>query len=345
MKNYDDIYALISKSLTDQLTEEESLQLKKWISENKKHQTEYNDVLRLWEKSSDLKFPGKISTDRALKIVHEKTGVIRTIKYRLSLMQQVAAVLVVSVLLSSVFSYFAVKHQTENSIYQEVFAAYGTRTNIELPDGSTVYLNSGSTLRFPNQLKNGKVRRVELSGEGFFKVAKDKKKPFIVQSGKLEVEALGTEFDVNAYNPETGIEVALVEGKVLVNAIDAKSKKTSLMLDPNQLARFFPQTNRIEKEQIIIPEKYTGWISGKMVFNDDPIQKVIQRLENWYNVKIRLEDDQLKKYRFTGAFMNEPLEDILNVFSLTSPLKYKVVADRVDSEGKFTKKEIILKLK
>jgi transmembrane sensor len=344
MKNYDEIYVLISKSLTSRLTEEESLQLNNWISESREHRIEYNDVLRLWEKSKNLGFPEKLHTGKALNIVHKKAGIIRLIAYRLNLIQQIAAILFLSFLLSSVFSYFAFKRQAENSFYEEVSSAYGTRTHIELPDGSTVYLNSGSTLRFPNQLKNGKVRRVELTGEGFFKVTKDPKRPFIVQSGKLEVKALGTEFDVNAYAPETGIEVALVEGKVAVGTTHMKSKET-VILTPNQLARYLPLTNKISKEVMTEPEKYTGWTNGKMVFSDDPIQKVIQRIENWYNVKIRVEDDQLKKYRFTGTFVNESVEEILNAFSLTSPLQYEITAAQIDSNGKYTKREIILKSK
>ncbi|MDX9881021.1 MAG: DUF4974 domain-containing protein [Prolixibacteraceae bacterium] len=343
MKSYDEIYALISKSLTDRLTVEESSQLNSWVSESKEHRAEYNEVRRLWEKSKNLAFPEKLRTERALKSVHEKAGIVSGITYRLSLIQQIAAVLIVSLLLSSAFSYFAFKRQTENTYYQEISAAHGTRTNIELPDGSTVCLNSGSTLRFPGQFKNGKVRRVELTGEGFFKVASDKRRPFIVCSGELEVKALGTEFDVNAYNPETGIEVALIEGKVLVSAVNTTKKGTSVILEPNQLARILPQTNKIIKEQVTSAEKYTGWTNGKMVFSDDPIQKVIQRMENWYNVKIRLEDKQLEKYRFTGTFENEPLEEILNVFGLTSPLKYETVSAQIGNEGKYTKREIILK--
>ncbi len=345
MKSYDEIYALITKSLTDRLTGEESLQLNNWMSESKERRAEYNEVRKLWEKSGTLVFPEKLRTEKALKSVHKKTGIIGGITYRLSLIQQIAAVLVVSLLLSSAFSYFAFKRQPESSFYQEVSAAHGTRTNIELPDGSTVFLNSGSTLRFPGRFKNCKVRRVELTGEGFFKVASDKNRPFVVQSGEIEVKALGTEFDVNAYNPETGIEVALIEGKVLVSTVNANNRETSVILNPDQLARVFPQANKITKEPITSREKYTGWTNGKMVFVDDPIQKVIERMENWYNVKIRLEDEHLEKYRFTGTFENEPLEEILNVFGLTSPLKYEIIAARAENDGKYTKREIILKSK
>ena len=120
MKNYDEIYVLISKSLTSRLTEEESLQLNNWISESREHRMEYNDVLRLWEKSKNLGFPEKFHTGKALNIVHKKAGIIRLIAYRLNLIQQIAAILFLSFLLSSVFSYFAFKRQAENSFYRSI---------------------------------------------------------------------------------------------------------------------------------------------------------------------------------------------------------------------------------
>ncbi|HAZ02143.1 MAG: hypothetical protein A2W90_22695 [Bacteroidetes bacterium GWF2_42_66] len=345
MNDNEEIYVLISRHLSGNITDQESSLLNNWISENEKHKVEFDDIVDLWEKSGILQFPGKINSNRALNTVHEKAGIEKVKVFKLSVIQQIAAILFLSVLLSGAFSYFLSNRQSNPVYYEEVNAAYGTRTNIELPEGTLVYLNSGSSLRFSNHFAKQNERRVELKGEGFFKVAKDAKRPFIVQANKLEVTALGTEFNVNAYNPDSRIEIALIEGKVAIDLVNTTKSERVMVLDPGQLARFDVTENKIYKESIVEHEKYIGWIDGKMIFMDDPIQEVMKRMESWYNVEIQVEDEQLMNYRFTGTFINESLEEILTVFSLTSPLQYEINPATKNSDGEYSKRTIILKAK
>lgn len=345
MNDNEKIYELISKHLSGNITEQESSLLNNWISESKKHNVEFEDIVDLWEKSGTLHFPENINTNRALNNVHEKAGIDKIKAFKLSVIQQIAAILFLSVLLSGAYSYFLSGRQSNPVYYEEVNAAYGTRTNIELPDGTLVYLNSGSSLRFSNQFAKQNERRVELKGEGFFKVAKDAKRPFVVQADKLEVTALGTEFNVNAYYPGSKIEIALIEGKVAIDVVNKTESERVMVLDPGQLAHFDVTENKIYKETIVEYEKYIGWTDGKMIFMDDPIQEVMKRMESWYNVEIRVEDDQLMNYRFTGTFINESLEEVLNVFSLTSPFQYEINPAIKNSDGEYSKRTIILKAK
>lgn len=345
MKDYKDIHELIGSQLIGTITEADLKKLKIWIAQSEKHRIEYEDIVALWNKSESLQFPGTINQKNALAVIHANAGITNRKIFKLSLIHQIAAVLVLSVILSATYSIFFISKSADSSTYQEVCAASGTRSSINLPDGSMVYLNSGSTIRFSNQLASQKERRVELNGEGYFKVAKDTKHPFIVQIEKLEVRALGTEFNVNAYEPKTKIEIALVEGKVSIGNLNSKADESLMILDPDQLASYIETENRLYKETEVSMEKYVGWTKGKMVFIDDPFQDVVKRLEIWYNVEIQIADNQLKKYRFTGTFINESLEDILSVFGLTSPLQYEIKPASIASNGKFSKRIVTLKSK
>lgn len=339
----DYIYTIIYRYLTGQITDEESVILENWKSENARNRSGFDDIVELWHQTGNFQFPEKIDTGRALSEVHGKSGIREPKSFNLTFIRQIAAILILSVLFSGLYSYFFSGKANDSDYYEEVNAAYGTRTNVGLPDGSVVFLNSGSSLRFSGRLGETVKRTVELKGEGYFKVAKDAERPFIVDVGKLSVEALGTEFNVNAYEPESQIDVILIEGKVAVHSRDGKKSGSDLILEPNQLAHFDASANNLLKELVADPVKYTGWTEGKMIFRDDPIREVMRRMENWYNVDIQLKDQGLMNYRFTGTFVDESLEEILNAFSLTSPLHYEIVLAVKNEEGIYSKRIINLK--
>ncbi len=332
------IYRLIYRHLTERIKDDEVTILENWKSEYPQNLIEFNDIVEVWRQTGDFKFPVKIDTEQALTDVHRKSGIQKQKVLKLTLVRQIAAILILSVLFAGVYNYFFSDRATESGYYEEVQAACGTRTNLELPDGSVVFLNSGSSLRFSSNLAQNRERRVELKGEGYFQVAKDTKRPFIVEVEKLSVEALGTAFNVNAYEPAAEIDVVLIEGKVAVRTgTDEKSEK-ALILEPNQLAHYDAAENNLLKEQVSDAGRYTGWTEGKLVFMDDPIMVVIKRMENWYNVDIQLKDERLKDYRFTGTFVNESLEEILNTLRLTSPLHYEIIPAVKNGEGIYSKR-------
>ncbi len=319
----------------------------KWISEKKENKLEFEDLIELWRKTGNFSFPEKIDGETALKQIHIKAGIHKTRRLNFRLVAQIAAVLLLSILFSGTYSYFNSRNSqsSDNSYTQQVCAAFGTRTNIDLPDGTTVYLNSGSSLRFSSDLGKTNTRYVELKGEGYFEVAKDEKRPFIVKTARLDVKVVGTTFNVNAYSPEEEIKVALVEGKViLANATNGKSKDL-MILNASELAHFETDANKISKSTDVDMERYIGWIHGKIIFVDDPIREVVKRLENSYNVDITLKDQQLNSYRYTGTFINETLDEILNVLSLTSPLDYKIEAPAKNDTGEYSKRKILLRKK
>lgn len=340
----DQIYEIIARKLTTTISSEESRILEEWISKSPENQIEFEDIEVLWKKTGEFHIPSRVDQNSALNLVHKRAEINSSKIIRLKLLYQAAAVLVLAVLLAGSYNYFFIGLKSTGEYYEKVTAAAGTRTHVDLPDGSRVFLNSGSTLRFSNQFTSKKQRRIELSGEAYFDVAKDPEHPFIVQAGAIEVKALGTEFNVDAYNKDETIDVVLLEGKVAISRSNQKIEKALMVLDPNEKAHFDVKENKISKTKAYELERYVGWIDGKMVFSDDPIMDVMKKLENWYNVEIRLEDPDLKKYRFTGTFINESVDEILHTFSLTSPLSYEIIPAQKDVQGRYTKRIIKLKM-
>ncbi|WP_163718618.1 FecR family protein [Mangrovibacterium lignilyticum] len=340
----DHIYEIIARKLTGTISTEESQSLDKWISESLKNQIEFEDIQILWNKTGKFRIPSQLDQNAALTQIHQRADIKSPKTLRLNILYQAAAILVLAVILAGTYNYFFSTPKAPTEYYEKVFTAAGTRTHVDLPDGSKVYLNSGSSLRFSNRFTSKKQRRIELDGEAYFDVAKDHEHPFIVQAGPIEVKALGTEFNVDAYNKDHSIDVVLLEGKVAISDSNKATEKALMTLEPNEKAHFNVKENKISKEKTYELEKYVGWIDGKMVLMDDPIQDVMQKLENWYNVDIRLEDPQLSKYRFTGTFINESVEEILHTFSLTSPLSYEITPAQKDSQGRYTKRIIKLKM-
>ncbi|WP_423130034.1 FecR domain-containing protein [Gaoshiqia sp. Z1-71] len=340
----DPIYSLISKKLTGDISPGEAAALDQWLGDSPENRAEFNDLAALWQQSQQLRFPGKIDRPAALEKVRRHAGLRKASKFRLNLFYQVAAILLLSVLFSGLYNYFISGTRPSGEYFEEVLAAYGTRSQVGLPDGSTVYLNSGSSLKFSSRFADRKQRLISLKGEAYFDVAKDPKRPFIVKAGAIEVEALGTEFNVDAYEPDEAIDVVLVEGKVAVNVLKPGAGKDQMVLDPHELARFDAKENKLIRGKTGEMEKHVGWIDGKIVFMDDPIRDVIRELEHWYHVQIELTDPRLVNYRFTGTFIDEPVEEILNVFSMTSPLSYEITPAEKDGQNRFSKRIIKLKI-
>ena len=344
----DEIYDLIAKSFTGELTEEESVHLNSWKAAEESNLAAYNDYMEIWKHSNRLALPSQIDLSGSLEITRHKAGIKnREIKW-MSLMRQIAAVLVLSIIFATTY-HLVEKPVTlmkkEVVVFQEVRAAYGTQTRIELPDGTMVSLNSGSTLKFPTTFDNSKTRLVYLSGEGNFKVAKNAQQPFIVDINKLQVRVLGTTFNVDAYPGNAAITIALVEGKILLQQTSNDKISDLMEMKPNQVAFFKQSENKIQWKTESDLTKYTAWTDGKIVFSNDPVITVIQKLENWYNVDIELADKKLEKYRFTGTFIDEPLEQVLSILNLTSQMQYKVIPAKKLGDNSFSKRKIISKSK
>jgi transmembrane sensor len=213
---------------------------------------------------------------------------------------------------------------TKNELtYNTLRVPYGKRFKIQLSDGTVVNLNSGTSLKYPVAFVEGENRSVFLDGEAFFDVATDKDHPFIVNAEALNIEVLGTKFNVSAYHENLTAEVVLVEGSVGLSHEKEALKKESLTLTSGTKGSFDKKKKQISKEKVTI-EIYTQWLEGGLVFRNRSFENISKNLERHFNVKIANTNELLKKEIFNASFKEEPIEIILNDLKNSFYFEYKM---------------------
>ena len=200
--------------------------------------------------------------------------------------------------------------------YNTMTVPRGRTFKLRLEDGTMVWLNAGSTIRFPTAF-TGKERKVELMGEGYFEVAKNASMPFKVEVNGMEVEVLGTHFNINSYNDEPAIRTTLLEGSVKIN----KNNTTSL-LKPGQQA----EVNSAGEVRIINNadiDEAVAWKNGIFNFEGNDIQSVMRQIARWYDVDIKYEN--ISTAHFMGTISrNVNMSEVLNMIALTGAVHFKV---------------------
>ncbi|TKC08615.1 FecR family protein [Pedobacter frigoris] len=195
----------------------------------------------------------------------------------------------------------------------------GGTYQVILPDGTKVWLNAASSIKFPSDFKGTKQRRIELTGEAYLEVAKDKSHPFIVESDGQQVEVLGTHFNVNSYADEGAIKTTLLEGSVKVNDVILKPNQQSLLTGPN----------RIQVKDVDVTEA-VAWKNGLFSFNKAPMQTVMRQIARWYNVEVEYESDDLKNKLLEGSVSRyDKVSGILNAIAQTGAAKFKIEGKKI----------------
>jgi len=226
----------------------------------------------------------------------------------------------------------------------EIEAPVGSRTNIELADGTKVWLNHGSKLKYPSQF-SAENREVFLTGEGYFEVAHNPQKKFIVKTEKIQITALGTCFNVLAYPKKSFVKTTLVEGKVLVEKRIGNSKAIKICeMEPNQLVKFNLEKNSYSCAATNV-SKQISWKDGVLVFDNDPIDEVADRLSRWFNVEFIIKDSKVKHYLYTAKFVDETLPQILELMEIATPISYKITSRKKLPDGTFSKRKVCIDMK
>jgi len=211
----------------------------------------------------------------------------------------------------------------ENLVFNEVYIPFGQKFRIILSDGTKVWLNSGSRLRFPKSLNTAtsKNRVVYLEGEAYFDVTKDEHRPFIVNAENLDIKVLGTEFNVSAYKSDGEIATTLVEGSV--NVYDNSNPDERIVLKPSFQASFVKANGQLTKQKVDA-RIYTGWMENRLIIDNLTFEHIIDKLERTHNVIIVNEVESLNKEVYKGEFENESIEAILNTIASSTPFTYKI---------------------
>jgi len=199
--------------------------------------------------------------------------------------------------------------------YNEISIPKMGEYSLILSDGTKVYLNSMSKLKYPIVFDNDK-RIVELEGEAFFEVTKDKSKPFIVRTSKCDITVLGTKFNVNSYKDDEELLVTLASGKVKVNV---KNSKPVFLLPGEQLR----ENNGVMEKKKVNTRIYTSWKDGKYLFSNTRLEDIIKQVHRWYDVEVFYSSDKLKEYHFSGAVVkNQTLNQFLKKLSKSGDIEF-----------------------
>jgi transmembrane sensor len=351
-----------------------------WIKENRENRKLLDQLADIWQASivherldaydennawQNFRKFLKLSDMDAGKGLFFASGIIR-------LRQTIAAAAVVFILLVSAFllSKYGITQKTP--VYSEFIVPYGSKSEITLPDGSSIWINAGSKVKYDN-LFNIKNRQVYLTGEAYFEI-ENAKLPFVVNTQGICIRVLGTKFNVKAYPEEKTVETTVEKGMVeILNTLKGGTEAGKIILKSNQQALLslkelrdeIKNNTMAEKSKAVgiqeqktdagqgltinkkvKPEIYSSWKDAQWIIESEELQDLARKLERRYNVKIVFRDESLKKYVFSGVLKDETIEQVLEAMKLTAPVGYElknnvvslheisVLKSRLNSAGK-----------
>lgn len=326
---------ILIRYIDGMLTEEEAVEVKNWRAASLENEKLLEQVYFTAQVASRLKVMRTVNPDEALSRfksrIHKKEKRL-ALRQVLGVIQRAAAVLFIPVFLLS--AYLFIQQGQGNVRTLAVRTNPGVVSAFDLPDGSKVWLNANSELRYPSDF-NADTRTVELTGQGYFEVTKNAHKPFIVKADKdYSVEVLGTSFNVSAYKDESMIETTLVEGSVKLNVVSG-GKRMTQMLKPNEKAEYQKGAGKI-KVFGVNTEYDTAWKNGEIIFRNHPMDKVLKTLERYYHVVFEVKDNEILKSIITARFKDEQLPQVLEYLKLASGIQYAIHKPTVKDSGSGT---------
>ncbi len=352
------------KYFDPELTTEEKKKLITELNTDSVNKKEFESYLKLWSitaftdsNNDDLNIQKEyslltknISKERKSNYNNEEAVVTLRVLF------QFAAIGLILIGLG-IFGYFYLKPQEEIA-YNEITTKTGEKVQIKLSDGTKIWLNASSKLRYPSKL-DGENVHVYLQGEAFFDVTHNKNRLFQVHASDLNIKVLGTAFNVKSYPEERIVETTLVRGKI---RIEGKTNQPDdfVILLPNQKASYIgtnsklivtesvsknvkdrsddlPQIQAIASRNnatVVLSNNVntifdTSWKDGRLDFVDEQFSTLAIKMERWFGVYIDIKDPQLKDVRYTGTFEKETIEQALHALSMSLPFKYKIFKDSV----------------
>jgi transmembrane sensor len=361
---------IVIKYIAGDANDSERLAVLAWLNESKANKRLFDELKDVYEVSGSAK---EVNADidqswEKVKTRYYKNRQIPAVKIKdhsqwISRVIRVAAIFIVAFSLGIVCHYYINQHESkcETLAYNEVIAPLGAKTALILADGTKVWLNAGSKLKYPVDFAKAS-RDVYLEGEAYFNVVKSTKKKFIVHTSHLNIKVWGTEFNVKAYPEEKTIQTTLIRGLVTIE--NTGKKEPPVYLKPNQLATYIKKDAQItlsssvkEKEAekkvekpvvtmdqlVVIPEvvteEYTSWKDTRWLIKGEELQSLAVKLERRYDVKISFKSESLKKYKFSGILTDETFEQVLDIIKLIAPIEYSIEGKQVVfKENKWFKK-------
>jgi transmembrane sensor len=360
----DDIWNLIAKKLSGEATEPEIKELEKLLRENPELHYPVQTIMDLWKSGVQFdqhaaheSFRRHVQRMRDLKIdFNEQEQTYTEITERRGRKINLGSVSVIALIVGVIFlvirSTGTVTPASQNlvkapeKVISQITTKNGSKTNLLLPDGTKVWLNAGSSISYDSSYDRI-LREVNLSGEAFFDVVKNKEKPFIIHASKINIKVLGTQFNVRSYPTDNTTEASLIRGSIEVTFRDKPNKK--IILKPNEKIVVDNERNSedvletyrrsghdkihevpgVDIKKLTYEYKTgtiieTSWVENKLIFQDEPFDEMARKLERWYGVSIIFKNDQLKENRLTGSFKNETVRQALDALKFTASFHYTI---------------------
>ena len=329
------------------LSDEDSKILNNWLEKCDANKLLLDQLSDIWQSVTFIKYQDKIDVDEAWKELqiqlnrNSSSGKQIWLKWA-----KVAAIFVLAFVSGGIGQYFLNQKSEPNQspLLVEYLSPLGSRSFIKMSDGSKIWLNAGTKLTYKNSFGTDN-REVNLSGEAFFEIEKNPLIPFIVQTSEINITALGTKFNVKAYEEEKTIETTLVEGSVrlegnyfkLAEEVILNGKEKAVFTKLNQTLELAsnnqPSTeNQIEPKQkselkiitSIEPDPIISWKDERWIINNEKLGALSKKLERRFDVNFIFDNDLLMEYSFGGTLEDETLEQVLEAISSSSPIKYAI---------------------
>jgi transmembrane sensor len=344
---------LLLRCLSGEATAEEQQQAWQWIHADEMHLRYYKILQESWISSSFSQPSRSHQMERSWKKIKQKAKIGDGLKAREDIFKNsfsismpwkrlVAAILFAFILgAAGMIAVHNFEEQNNSDAYYTIEAPRGAKSMVNLSDGSRVWLNAGSSIRYPVNF-NRNNRDIYLEGEGYFIVAKNKKLAFRVHTSNLVVQAIGTEFNVKAYPEEGRVETTLVKGSVSI--MGSHLNKETILMKPNQKISFYtgqpvqvaslqahtPAVElphpppRIKIENNINTDVVTSWKEKRWVFSRESLGALAIKLERQYDMQVIFVDDEIKNFHLSGALEEESIEQVLQAIQLTLPIQFEV---------------------
>ena len=312
---------LMAKFLMGECSEEELCKVNAWLDESDGNARELFRIEQIYHLGKSEEFADEKKIEKAEKQLFKRLAqeeAKRNKVRRLNAWMRYAAMFI-GIFFISGLSYHIYQSQSEESKLVAVTARDEVK-ELMLPDGTKVWLNKHTTLKYPREFSE-KGRNVYMEGEAYFEVAKDKDKPFIVKTKEQSIEALGTKFNVSAYPTDSLLTTTLLEGSVLLTT---QNLLHPTVLKPNEQFVYNKRTRSALLQQVDA-NRFVSWTTGYYYFPEQSLEAILYRLSHVYGVQFTVKSEALKRRTFTGTFYRgQSIKDIMEIIHLSIPVRYKI---------------------
>lgn len=322
------IKAIIIAHLDGELSGQKLQELNNWLAASNANAMYYAKIKDLWEASlADVSRIAETEKEwtRFLSKIHKQVPAnFFRFRTNLQIIFRIAAVFIIGVFIGGLVIKYSVKDEL---VYMKSIAPKGSISQMVFADGTEVFLNAGSEIRYSPDAKQ-KKREVYLKGEAWFNVTKNKKNPFVVHTPFYDVNVTGTRFNVKAYEEDYESSATLEEGEIRISSSDTYKLAENIILKPGEQLTLDRRTKEINIRQVE-SKYYSSWKENKLIFLNMDFSELIVLLERKYGVEIKINDADILKYHYTGTIKSESILEILEIIKHTMPIQYKIEGQEI----------------